>query len=269
MSETTSSYRSGPVKIMTSTTGDGGSLLNDNFKTLYDLAVPTNSTEGMLVNVPTVYDGSSNYSVKTFALPSTTNLTSSTNYVAVYNGGTVGWQQYSSGTAQGSASDVSELTHPSNGSAPDAYYDTASRLWSSTMSSMGPFRKTYKEASKASSIVIDLPAFGSWLVTGTLLFIKDTTNATHPATDPATSNLLRVNIYGLNTVKLNTICEVWDGTTWSEDSSLISGSINTSNKKLTISGSGTKVTILADLTLVGGCRAYAGSSLSFTSASLG
>ena len=60
MSETTSSYRSGPVKIMTSTTGDGGSLLNDNFKTLYDLAVPTNSTEGMLVNVPTVYDGSSN-----------------------------------------------------------------------------------------------------------------------------------------------------------------------------------------------------------------
>ena len=271
MAVTTPYYKNGPIKYMTGSSGDidtGGQFLNDNFTQIYDLINPSTDSVGVLKQVPAVCEGSSSTTkVTTFALPSTSGLTSGTPYVAVYDtSGSVTWQPYSSvsaGAGGSTSGAVSELVYP-GGSARNDYLSGS--VWLTRTSSLGAYQKTYKTATNGSSIAVDLPDFGSWLVTGTILFASDYMDSD----DRNYANLVRVYIYGHMSYKFTEIYDVCNNTssqpTWTTSSNLLSASAL--NGVLTISTTHSNVSsVFADLSVIGGCRAHESSGLTLVTGS--
>lgn len=235
-------YNGGPIYSLSSATlGDGATLLNNNFTKLYDMVHPDMSVDSMLVEVPTMYQVSSIYQkATTFALPATTGLNSSSQYIAVYQNGAVRWSAvdttagesscnvpttsglgestyvpvYQNGSVAwtlldnlgidgqngSSVSATSELVNPFQESALRYFYSSG---WTSEFDDMSAYRKTYKSASEGGTLNIKVPEFGPWLVNGIILVLQDAVNL-----GASTScKLFRITAIGVDDYLVRTVVE--------------------------------------------------------------
>ena len=256
-----SGYRGGPIKVLAgiqdSSLGSGGKLVNDNFKTIYNLINPTNTSDG-LRSVATVYDDGV-YKITTFGLPSTYSLMNNQPYVAVYTkGGSVTWEPYTGSGAVAGTTNPSELYNPANNSA-TVYYLQSGSYWMESISSMDSFQKTYKKLVQGSTATVNVPPFGFFMVTGTILFLEPAYNDS----SPSAALLTHVFEVGNNGTLIPDASyeECRCGGNWTSCS--IGPSI--SNLQLSFTYSNAE-TVLMDLTVVGGGSAKVGASgIYFTS----
>lgn len=276
MAVTSTTYRSGPIWTMSGSSGDfgtGGELLKHNFEQLYDLINPSATSGGTLSEVPVVCGGlSSAHKALTFALPSITGLTSGSDYIAVYtkNGSTT-WRSYTSSISaaqQTGTGATSELVRPSSAYRTDWFNsgDPSNMYWMSATSNGPALQKTYKTVIDGDSAIVNLPSFGSWFVTGTIVFIKDDPTGSNQAE----SHLVRVNIYGRDATVFNTIIEAFSIPTnssvgsWTQ-TNMVSAYENNSQLYIVDAGAST---VIMDLTVIGGFRGHEASGLILTSSTL-